>query len=97
MVRFKPGQKNTVITRRLGNDFVICKQIFTNGGDDGFIASLDVVAEKKDVSSRFSTYKAWGATPVAALFALRQAVADGENGWTWKEIDLDKGKHDPKF
>ncbi len=42
-----------------------------------------VIKRTRGTCSMWSTYKGRGDSPESALAALKQAVMEGEEGWTW--------------
>ena len=88
------GRKNNVepkVERWLASDFAIRETWDVRGskglgmvwGVDGYWAGVTVKTERENGMVRKTEYSVKGETPETALFALKKAVAEGEEGWTW--------------
>lgn len=87
------GRKNNVepkVERWLASDFAIKETRGLCGTSwkmalcvNGYRASVTVKSERENGTVRRTEYSAEGDTPETALFALKRAVAEGEEGWTW--------------
>lgn len=53
------------------------------GIHDGSWEAVTMVKRKRGTCLMWSKYEGRGDSPEAVLAALKQAVAEGEEGWTW--------------
>ena len=78
------GKKTEPKTERwLHGNFTI-RDVWRDTGDQAtYKASVTIGVEYPNGNKRYSEYLAPADSPEAALAALKKAVAEGEEGWTW--------------
>lgn len=69
--------------RWLHSNFTIREVWWETGGHATYKASITIGVEYPNGNKRYSEYLAPAESPESALNALKKAVAEGEEGWTW--------------
>lgn len=78
------GEETEPKTERwLHSDFAIKDAWWDTGGQVAYKASVTIGVKHPNGNKRYSEYLAPAESPESALNALKKAVAEGEEGWTW--------------
>ena len=77
------GKKTAPKTERwLHGNFTI-REVWWDAGQATYKARVTIGVEYPNGNKRYSEYLAPAESPESALDALKKAVAEGEEGWTW--------------